>query len=91
MICNNTVTVVGKDYSNGNYIVCFGDNMLYSLRKRELRKYKMTNIYVEKLDKRYIRSIFACSSITKSKIKKILQDSDEQIMVFRNMRKVGLL
>lgn len=51
VVCNNTVTVVGKDYSNGDYIVCFGDNMLYSLRKRELRRYRMTNIKVSRDDK----------------------------------------
>lgn len=43
---NNLCTVVGKDYSTGNYIVCFGDNFLYSLDKESLYKYRLTNIKI---------------------------------------------
>ena len=44
----STATVVGKDYKNGNFIVCFGDNFLFSITKDNLLKYYLSNITVTK-------------------------------------------
>jgi hypothetical protein len=39
---NNIVTVVGKE--RNNYVVCFGDNYVYSLNKEKLLRYKISNV-----------------------------------------------
>lgn len=45
---HNIVTLVGKDYKYNMYIICFGDNFLFSIDKSKLLRYKISNAKLTK-------------------------------------------